>query len=69
VTPACTSGPAPPTERFDRAIADELLYASSQDRADAIPEFPHTNNHDRGHTALNGQPPITYVNNPAASHT
>jgi transposase InsO family protein len=59
-------------ERFNRTMADEWLYArpftSSQDRADALPAFLHIYNHHRGHTALNGQPPITRVNNPAGQH-
>ena len=54
-------------------MADEWIYArpftSSQDRADALPVFLHTYNHHRGHTALNGQPPITRVNNPAGQHS
>lgn len=60
-------------ERFNRTMADEWLYSrpftSGQDRADALPAFLHTYNHHRGHTALNGQPPITRVNNPPGQHT
>ena len=54
-------------ERFNRTLADEWAYAqpftSSADRAAALPIWLHTYNHHRGHTALNGQPPITRVNN------
>ena len=60
-------------ERFNRTMADEWIYSrpftNNQDRADALPTFLHTYNHHRGHTALNGQPPITRVNNPAGQHT
>jgi transposase InsO family protein len=54
-------------ERFNRTMADEWIYArpftSNQDRADALPEWLHTYNHHRGHTALAGQPPISRINN------
>ncbi len=50
-----------------------MLYArpftSNHDRADALPAFLHTYNHHRGHTALNGQPPINRVSHPAKQHT
>jgi transposase InsO family protein len=48
-------------------MADEWIYSrpftNSQDRADALPEWLHTYNHHRTHTALGGQPPISRVNN------
>ena len=54
-------------ERFNRTMCDEWIYSrpftSSQDRADALPEWLHTYNHHRAHTALGGLPPITRVNN------
>ncbi|MEU8614028.1 integrase core domain-containing protein, partial [Actinoplanes sp. NPDC048791] len=54
-------------ERFNRTMCDEWIYSrpftSSQDRADALPEWLHTYNHHRPHTALGGQPPISRVNN------
>jgi transposase InsO family protein len=56
-------------ERFNRTLADEWAYAqpftSSADRAAALPAWLHTYNHHRGHTALDGHPPITRVNNGA----
>jgi transposase InsO family protein len=60
-------------ERFNRTLADEWAYArpftNSADRAAALPGWLHTYNHHRGHTALNGQPPITRVNNGAGHYT
>lgn len=54
-------------ERFNRTMSDEWIYSrpftSSQDRADALPEWLHTYNHHRAHTALGGKPPITRINN------
>ncbi|MDX2939609.1 IS481 family transposase [Streptomyces ipomoeae] len=48
-------------ERFNRTLLDEWAYArpyrSEQERRDAFPEWLHTYNHHRGHTALKGQPP------------
>ena len=58
-------------ERFNRTLLDEWAYprpfTSTTDRAAALPDWLHTYNHHRGHTALGGQPPITRVNN-AAGH-
>jgi transposase InsO family protein len=58
-------------ERFNRTLADEWLYArpfsSGADRAAALPDWLHTYNHHRSHTALGGHPPISRVNN-AAGH-
>jgi len=58
-------------ERFNRTLADEWAYVrpftSSADRAAALPEWLHTYNHHRNHTALGGHPPISRVNN-AAGH-
>jgi transposase InsO family protein len=60
-------------ERFNRTLADEWAYArpftSSVDRAAALPAWLHTYNHHRGHTALNGHPPITRINNGAGHNT
>jgi transposase InsO family protein len=56
-------------ERFNRTLLEEWAYArpftSSSDRAAALPDWLHTYNHHRTHTALGGQPPIsrTAVNN------
>jgi transposase InsO family protein len=54
-------------ERFNRTLLDEWAYArpftTNQDRANALPDWLHTYNHHRTHTALGGQPPISRVNN------
>ncbi|MEV3927288.1 IS481 family transposase [Actinomadura coerulea] len=56
-------------ERFNRTLLDEWAYirpyTSNTQRTAALADFLHAYNHHRGHTALNGQPPITRVNNPA----
>ncbi len=53
-------------ERFNRTLLEEWAYAavftSSRDRAAALPAWLHTYNHHRSHTALDGQPPISRVN-------
>ena len=60
-------------ERFNRTLADEWAYqrpfTSTADRAAALPAWLHTYNHHRGHTALDGHPPITRVNNPAGHYS
>ena len=52
-------------ERFNRTLLDEWAYArpftSNQDRADALPDWLHTYNHHRTHTAIGGHPPISRV--------
>ena len=52
-------------ERFNRTLLEEWGYAqpfdSSAARAAALPEFLHTYNHHRTHTALGGKPPISRV--------
>ena len=52
-------------ERFNRTLLEEWGYArpfdSSAHRAAALPEFLHTYNHHRAHTALGGKPPISRV--------
>ena len=53
-------------ERFNRTLLEEWAYAavflSSRERAAALPDWLHTYNHHRSHTALDGQPPISRVN-------
>ncbi|HEY6425025.1 MAG TPA: IS481 family transposase [Pseudonocardiaceae bacterium] len=48
-------------ERFNRTLLDEWAYAhpyaSETQRRDAFPDWLHTYNHHRGHTALGGLPP------------
>lgn len=53
-------------ERFNRTMLEEWAYAqvfeSGDERAAALPQWLHTYNHHRGHTALGGHPPISRVN-------
>ncbi|MER5736503.1 MULTISPECIES: IS481 family transposase [unclassified Streptomyces] len=55
-------------ERFNRTLLDEWAYlrpcTSNTERTAALADFLHTYHH-RCHTALDGHPPITRVNNPA----
>ncbi|MGI5448915.1 IS481 family transposase [Streptomyces sp. CA-243310] len=54
-------------ERLNRTLLDEWAYArpyrSEQERRDAFPQWLHTYNHHRGHTALAGKPPASRVPN------
>jgi transposase InsO family protein len=54
-------------ERFNRTLVEEWAYAQvfddSTHRAAALPEWIHTYNHHRAHTALGGHPPISRINN------
>jgi transposase InsO family protein len=54
-------------ERFHRTLADEWayarLYTSDTERCEAFPIWLHTYNYHRGHTALGGQPPASFVPN------
>ncbi|MEJ8653010.1 IS481 family transposase [Streptomyces sp. MS1.AVA.3] len=60
-------------ERFHRTLLDEWAYiktyTSNDQRTEALPDFLHTYNHHRSHTALAGQPPISRVNNAAGQYT
>jgi transposase InsO family protein len=60
-------------ERFNRTLLEEWAYqrpfTSNEERAAALPEWLHTYNHHRTHTALGGHPPITRVNNAAGHYT
>lgn len=60
-------------ERFNRTLADEWAYqrpyTSNTERTTALADFLHTYNHHRSHTALQGHPPITRVNNPPSQYT
>ncbi|MGW6835721.1 IS481 family transposase [Streptomyces sp. NPDC054949] len=60
-------------ERFNRTLLDKWAYlrpyTSNQERTEALTDFLHTYNHHRGHTALDGNPPINRVNNPAGQYT
>ncbi|ORT54822.1 IS481 family transposase, partial [Streptomyces sp. CB03238] len=54
-------------ERFNRTLLEEWAYArpyrSEAERRAAFPQWLHTYNHHRGHTALKGQPPASRVPN------
>lgn len=54
-------------ERFNRTLEQEWAYArpytSETERVAAFPEFLHTYNHHRGHTALKGASPADRVPN------
>jgi transposase InsO family protein len=54
-------------ERFNRTLLDEWAYArpyrSETERREALPQWLHTYNHHRGHTALAGKPPASRVPN------
>ncbi|MFJ7281117.1 IS481 family transposase, partial [Kitasatospora sp. NPDC098663] len=56
-------------ERFNRTLLDEWAYlrpyTSNHERTQALADFLHTYNHHRCHTALDGHPPISRVNNAA----
>ena len=38
------------------------VFETGDERAAALPQWLHTYNHHRGHTALGGHPPISRVN-------
>ena len=54
-------------ERFNRTLLEEWaytrLYRSEAERAAAFPDWLHSYNHHRGHTALGGLPPASRVPN------
>ncbi len=54
-------------ERLNRTLLNEWAYArpyrSEQERRDAFPQWLHSYNHHRGHTALAGKPPVSRVPN------
>jgi transposase InsO family protein len=54
-------------ERFNRTLLQEWAYArpyrTETERREAFPDWLHTYNHHRGHTALGGQPPASRVPN------
>ncbi|MFE9927790.1 IS481 family transposase [Streptomyces sp. NPDC005533] len=60
-------------ERFNRTLLDEWAYLrpyrSNDERTTALADFLHTYNHHRCHTALDGHPPISRVNNAPSQYT
>ncbi|WP_329568279.1 IS481 family transposase [Streptomyces sp. NBC_01361] len=60
-------------ERFNRTLLDEWAYlrpyTSNSERSAALPDFLHTYNHHRCHTALAGKPPISRANNAPGQYT
>ena len=52
-------------ERFNRTLAEEWAYRevfeNSAARATALPDFLHSYNHHRAHTALGRKPPISRI--------
>ncbi len=60
-------------ERFNRTLLDEWAYlrpyTSNDQRTKALADFLHTYNHHRCHTALEGKPPISRVNNAPGQYT
>jgi transposase InsO family protein len=60
-------------ERFNRTLQEEWAYArpyaSEQERVTAFPDFLHTYNHHRGHTALSGASPADRVPNLAGQNS
>ncbi|SDM96065.1 IS481 family transposase [Allokutzneria albata] len=60
-------------ERFNRTLLDEWAYArpyrSETERRASLPQWLHTYNHHRGHTALAGHPPASRVPNLSGQNT
>lgn len=60
-------------ERFNHTLLDEWAYlrpyTSNDERSPALADFLHTYKHHRCHTALDGHPPISRVNNAAGQYT
>ncbi|GLX41902.1 hypothetical protein Sros01_79740 [Streptomyces roseochromogenus] len=59
-------------ERFNRTLLNEWAYlrpyTSEHERTEALADFLRTYDHHRSHTALNGHPPISRVNNAAGQY-
>ncbi|WP_371591766.1 IS481 family transposase [Streptomyces virginiae] len=60
-------------ERLNRTLLEEWAYArpyrSEAERRAAFPQWLHTYNHHRGHTALAGKPPASRVPNLTGHYT
>jgi transposase InsO family protein len=65
-TPPRRPQPNGKVERFNRTLLDEWAYlrayASNDERVGLLPEWLHSYNYHRAHTALGGVPPIARVN-------
>jgi transposase InsO family protein len=60
-------------ERYNRTMLEEWAYArpylSEAQRVATLPDWLHSYNHHRGHTALGGQPPASRVTNLSGQNT
>lgn len=60
-------------ERYHRTLTDEWAYArpyrTETERRAALPDWLHTYNNHRGHTALGGRPPASRVTNLSGQNT
>lgn len=60
-------------ERFNRTLLEEWAYVrpyqSNDERASLLPDWLHTYNHHRSHTALGGRSPVERVNNLPGNYT
>lgn len=60
-------------ERFNRTLLEEWAYArayrSETERAATYPDWLHTYNHHRGHTALGGKSPADTITNLSGQNT
>ncbi len=73
LTPAYRPQTNGKAERFNRTRLDEWAYlrpyTSNTERTEVLADFLHAYDHHRCHTALDGHPPITRVNNAAGQYT
>ena len=60
-------------ERFNRTLLDEWAYVrtyrSDLQRADALDRWIHLDHHHRCHTALDGNPPMSRINNDSGQNS
>ena len=76
ITPKRTRPYRPQTngkiERFHRTLSDgwayARLYASTEERDAALPDWLHFYNHHRAHSAIGGRPPVTRLTNLPGHH-
>ncbi len=55
--------------RTSAEVAPGRAFTNSHQRTAALPNFLHHYNHHQAHTALNGQPPNTRVDNLTGHYT